>query len=301
MKIAHLSDPHILDLRGVPTHRLVLNKRLTGMVNVRLKRGHAHKREVVEAMVEDIRARGVDHVIVTGDLTNLALESEFIAAREVLSRLAMPPSEVSVIPGNHDLYTSGAHRARRFQAYFAEHVTSDVSVGVDGFPFVRIRGPAAIIGLSTAVPRLPLVSSGVAGRPQRDALAAVLSSREVVGRLPVVAAHHPVVNARGAVDAALRGLYDAGALRALLARSGESLALHGHLHRRGHEVIELGGAKIHRLGATSASLLHEDRERMAAYNVYEVAVGKGLVSTSSRVWDPSRRDFFGAPLPPRGA
>ncbi len=301
MKIAHLSDPHILDLRGVPTRRLVLNKRLTGMVNLRLRRGHAHKREVVEAMVADIRAHGVDHVVVTGDLTNLALESEFIAAREVLSHLGLPPSEVSVIPGNHDLYTSGSNRARRFEAYFAEHVTSDVSVGGGGFPFVRLRGPAAIIGVSTAVPRLPLVSSGVAGRAQRDALATVLASREVAGRLPVVAAHHPVVNARGAIDAALRGLYDASAIRALLARSGEALALHGHLHRRGHEVIELGGAKIHRLGATSASLLHEDPERMAAYNVYEVAVGKGLVSACSRVWDPAASGFSDVPLPPRGA
>ena len=81
MKIAHLSDPHVLNLEGVPRSRLLLNKRLTGYVNLKLHRGSVHKRQVVEAMVDESSARAVDHVVITGDITNLALESEFELAR----------------------------------------------------------------------------------------------------------------------------------------------------------------------------------------------------------------------------
>ena len=41
MRLAHLSDPHILDLDGVASHRW-LNKRATGWVNLRLHRGSVH-------------------------------------------------------------------------------------------------------------------------------------------------------------------------------------------------------------------------------------------------------------------
>ena len=81
MILAHLSDPHVLDLRGVPLHRLLLNKRLTGWVNLKVKRGHKHRPAVVEAMMADLQALAPDHVAITGDLTNLALEPEFEAAR----------------------------------------------------------------------------------------------------------------------------------------------------------------------------------------------------------------------------
>ena len=44
MRIAHISDLHVTTGRPIPAHRL-LNKRLTGWVNLRLKRGSAHRME----------------------------------------------------------------------------------------------------------------------------------------------------------------------------------------------------------------------------------------------------------------
>ena len=44
MRIAHFSDLHLLDLEGVSPTRF-LNKRLTGLLNIRLKRGHVHRAE----------------------------------------------------------------------------------------------------------------------------------------------------------------------------------------------------------------------------------------------------------------
>ncbi len=83
MRIAHFSDLHLLSLEGVPAWRF-LNKRLTGWVNLRLKRGHMHKASYVRAIAREIARSRIDHVVVTGDLTNLALEPEFELARGVL-------------------------------------------------------------------------------------------------------------------------------------------------------------------------------------------------------------------------
>lgn len=300
--LAHLSDPHVLDLRGVSLHRMLLNKRLTGWLNLRFKRGHRHRPGVVEAMMADLRALAPDHLAVTGDLTNLALEPEFEASRAMIERAGMDPSQVSVIPGNHDLYTRGSHRASRFSTYFSKYMTSDLDLAVDlpggRFPFVRLRGDIAVIGLSSAVPRLPLVASGHLGASQRRALRAALAHPEVVSRVPVVLSHHPVVDPRGRLGSFLRGLADIGDFRAALDHGRDVLALHGHWHVRGHEKIGAGGgATIHRLGATAASLVHDDPAKMASYNLYEVDRERGLVSARARVWSESTGRFEDAALP----
>jgi 3',5'-cyclic AMP phosphodiesterase CpdA len=302
-RIAHLSDLHLLDLTGVPTSQLLLNKRFTGWVNLKLNRTSHHKPWVVEAMADDLAQRRVDHVVVTGDLTNLALDPEFERARSVLERMGYGPEQVSVVPGNHDVYTRGAERSQRFAKHFAKYLTSDLDVGAathpsGPFPFVRLRGPVAIIGLSTAVARLPLVSSGQAGDAQLEALAQILARDEVRQRLAVVIAHHPITNPRGAVSSVMRGWSEVTAVRRILGRAPGTLSLHGHLHVRVHEEIEVeGAATIHRLGATSASLLHENPAMMSGYNLYEIDAGVGLTRASARVWSASTKTFAEAELP----
>ncbi|HEX4448270.1 MAG TPA: metallophosphoesterase, partial [Polyangiaceae bacterium] len=192
MRIAHFSDLHLLSLDGVPLTRF-LNKRLSGWANLRFKRKHIHRSSYVRAIAREIARVKIDHVVVTGDLTNLALEPEFELAREVLrNELGIDPAEVTVVPGNHDLYTRGALTSRRFEGYFAEWLRGDlpdlaVDVGGGRFPVVKLRGSAAIIALSSAVPRLPLVAAGELGRAQLDALARVLAHPEVVRRTVVLA------------------------------------------------------------------------------------------------------------------
>ena len=112
MRIAHLSDLHLLDLKGVHPRRF-LNRRVTGMVNLLTKRRNAHSPQIFERLLEDILEQNVDHVVITGDVTNLALESEFERVAAYL-RLLWDYQHVSLVPGNHDYYTGGARRAQRF-------------------------------------------------------------------------------------------------------------------------------------------------------------------------------------------
>jgi len=56
---------------------------------------------IVDAIVADINAAGVDLVVVSGDLTQRAFGHQFRAARRMLEAFEGP---TLVVPGNHDVY-----------------------------------------------------------------------------------------------------------------------------------------------------------------------------------------------------
>jgi len=294
MKIAHFSDLHLY-ARGAPAWKF-LNKRLTGWVNLRSRRGAIHRAGYVDAIAREITRLGVDHVIVTGDLTNLALEAEYELAREVLEReLGLDPTRVTIVPGNHDVYTRGALASRRFEHYFAAWLRSDLpelATDVNGgrFPVVKLRGEVAIIGLSSAVPRLPFVAAGALGRAQIGALGRVLEHPEVARRTAVIALHHPAVNPRSQFNRYLEGLRDAPALVAQLRPLARGLLVHGHLHRRIQRDVPTDSGRVQQIGATSASLHHDAADRMAGFNVYEFD-DSGVARALAYVYSPHTGDF----------
>jgi 3',5'-cyclic AMP phosphodiesterase CpdA len=301
MNVAHLSDLHVLGDDDVPFHRY-LNKRITGYANIKLKRGAVHKRTVVQALARELKTRHVDHVVVTGDVSNRALEGEFASVRRLLEDdLGLHPDQVSLVPGNHDLYTRGSSVARRFFSYFGDYLKSDipglsVEHAAGSFPFVRLRGPLAFIGLSTAVPVPPLCSMGHLGDPQLDALAQILAHPEVSSRLPVLLLHHPPHNPPNVVEAFRRGLRDASKLRRVVAGAPHVVALHGHEHERMHLRFSTAGGSLDSIGATSASLLHEHPDRMAGFNWYQLG-GEGPLRPSAFVLEASREGFREQSIP----
>lgn len=283
MKIAHFSDVHALSLVGArPWH--FLNKRAAGFVNLKLHRGEKHPVRLFRAIVADLNASPVDHVIVTGDLTNLSLAAEFRLAREILDGLHLGPEGVTVVPGNHDVYTWGASRNKPFHALFAPYATSDGGSAVE-FPSLRVRGDVAVIGLSTAVPSPPPLADGWLGRAQLARLEAALTSLD--GKFRIVALHHPPYTNRHAV---LRGLRDRGALQQILARVGCELVLHGHEHRDLRAELSGPRGPIPVIGVGSGTYDDERPDRRARYNVYTVEGGR-LVSVETRVHDAASDRF----------
>ena len=100
--LAHLSDPHLPPL---PAARLrdLAGKRALGYLNWTRNRHKYHRRDVLDALVSDMQEQRPDHIAITGDLVNLALEAEFSPAQAWLESVG-PPDQVTVIPGNHDAY-----------------------------------------------------------------------------------------------------------------------------------------------------------------------------------------------------
>src|SRR5277367_4039521 len=77
--LAHFSDPHLPPL---PAPRLVelAGKRVLGYLNWTRNRRKYYRREVLDALVSDMQAQAPDHVAMTGDVVNLAIEAEFAPA-----------------------------------------------------------------------------------------------------------------------------------------------------------------------------------------------------------------------------
>jgi len=269
-------------------------------VNLKVKRSHKHRPTHVRAVAREIKRANVDHVVITGDLTNLALDQEFVAVRTLLeTELALRPDQISAVPGNHDLYTRGAMRDQRFTKYFHDYVASDLpelcaDIPLGRFPFVKLRGPVAIIGLSSAVPRPPLMASGELGKPQLEALKRILVHPEVQKRTPVILLHHPIHNPPSRMKTFVEGLWDADRLIAELSSLHRGLVLHGHLHARRQRAI--GGMMS--IGATSASLHHDNEHKMAGFNLYEFDDAGALGAIEAHVFDPAAESFHveGVPL-----
>jgi 3',5'-cyclic AMP phosphodiesterase CpdA len=200
---------------------------------------------------------------VTGDLVNLALEAEFSPAQAWLESVG-PPREVTVVPGNHDAYVRATRH--HFADMFEDYLRADAAEA-DGaaFPFVRRRGPLALIGVSSAVPTLPLMATGKLGRAQLDALDRRLAKLSDEDAFRVLLVHHPLHS-----GSRMKRLTDSKALRAVLKRRGVELVLHGHDHI--HSTVWLEGAdrQIPAVGVPSASALAHRHYPAAAYNLFSI-------------------------------
>jgi len=302
LRIAHVSDVHVLSRLGAEWRRMLFNKRITGWANVVLRRGRVHRREYLRAVLEEAAARS-DHVVVTGDITNMAHESEYREARRLLDEVARRV-EVTVVPGNHDIYLPAAGRERRFPHHFAPFVTGErpglaVRLPAGDYPFVKLRGPAAIVGLSSAVPRPPFVSGGVLGREQLAALERLLALPEVASRTPVLLVHHPPVDARGRLARLRDGLIDADRLRPVVDRLSRGLLLFGHVHARSRVALRTSAGTVDVVSASGAALDHPDPRIRAGFNLYEIAGDGAVARIESYALDASGTGFSRVPMPER--
>ncbi|MFT4251581.1 MAG: metallophosphoesterase [Caulobacter sp.] len=219
-RLAHLSDPHLPPPPGAFRLRDVASKRLLSRIAWRRKR-KVHRPEVLAALIADLRAHAPDHVAITGDLTNFASETEVAAATAWLESLG-PAETITVSPGNHDALVGESAQARF--APWTAWLGDDEEVA---FPQVRLRGPLALFNLCSAVPTAPHLATGRLGPEQLEKLDALLAAPAYADRFKVVLLHHPP-NA-GAVSSR-KSLDDQAELRAVLARRGADLVLHGHAH-----------------------------------------------------------------------
>jgi 3',5'-cyclic AMP phosphodiesterase CpdA len=261
-RLAHLSDPHLPPL---PAPRLLelAGKRALGYLNWTRNRHKFHRRDVLDTLVSDMQAQTPDHIAITGDLVNLALEAEFAPAKAWVESVGAP-DRVTVIPGNHDAYVRATqHRfAEAFCGYLQSDDTADKGVG---FPSLRRRGPLVVISVSSAVPTAPLMATGWLGRSQLEALERILEKLSAEEAFRVLLIHHPLRS-----DSRTKRLTDSSELLVLLKRHGVELILHGHDHV--HSTLWVDGPKrsIPAIGVPSASAVAHGHYPAAAYNLFSI-------------------------------
>ena len=297
MRLAHCSDLHLLSLDGAKVLDFA-NKRWIGGMNLIMNRGRHHKSEIFESMVEDLNAQKVDQILVTGDITNLALDEEFRFARTLFDRLELGPEDVTVLPGNHDAYVQAgaAYFANHFGDFYASDEEYRHESGAE-WPSIRRRGPVALFSLSTSLQTPWFTAYGVIGDEQLDRLRAALADPRFDDALRLVSIHHSPLEPRA--RSRIRGLKDRAKFYQLLEDAGAELVLHGHEHvdLTGQLPGPMGPIPVRGVVSGTYDAGDAAAHKRARYRIFEVSdtcepgSRPQVVSETVRAWDPQRGCF----------
>ena len=299
LRLAHLSDIHLGPLPEV-AYRDLISKRITGYINWRRNRSADLHEGVIDRIVGSLKAARPDHVAVTGDLMNLALDGEIELSRLWLEALGTP-HDVSVVPGNHDAYVRGAlSKACKAWGPYMTGDGADDETRPRTFPYLRVRGGVALIGLSSARATAPFMASGFFGERQAAALGHLLDQARESGLCRVVMIHHPPI--RGAT-AAHKRLFGIGRFQAVMRRHGAELVLHGHTHLPTTYRIEGRDGEVPVVGVAAAGQAPRGRKPAGQYNLFEIdgkpgawriaLIRRGISDVNSHVHDIAAETLAG--------
>ncbi|HIA01406.1 MAG TPA: metallophosphoesterase [Myxococcales bacterium] len=287
MRIAQLSDLHIFDSEGVMARDFV-SKRAIGGVNLLIGRHKNHPLELAERLIADVTSQSLDHVVVTGDVTNLSLPGEFQRAAGLL-RLIGGYDALTVIPGNHDIYTRGAEKQRRFESYFGHTLFgSDMDSEDRDFPAIKDLGEVLVIGLCSAFASSLLTSWGRVGDEQLSRLESQLSSGKYDNHFKVALVHHNI-HQRGFLAEKTALLKDRDEVVQRLLKLKVKLLLHGHTHKAHRFEVSRDDHTMQIMGSGSSTWNSREPEHCARYNIYTIT--DSLESVRTRIYDHERRRF----------
>jgi 3',5'-cyclic AMP phosphodiesterase CpdA len=235
IRLAHLSDIHIT----APALEWRLGdwftKRYPGWFNYRWlgrRFRFRHADAILAELVKELRERGPDRVVFSGDATALGFAAEFRRAADLLGVADADGLAGFAVPGNHDYYTRAVAASGLFENYFAPWLHGE---RVDGatYPFAQRVGPVWLVGVNSCTGnRWPWDAAGSVGPEQRERLRRLLERLDAGPRILVT--HFPVALANGRHERRTHGLRDLAELVAVAARGGVCLWLHGHRHEAYH-------------------------------------------------------------------
>ncbi|MBX3205435.1 MAG: metallophosphoesterase [Labilithrix sp.] len=235
-RIAHLSDVHILDARAGT--RRARYRFATKLVNLgqRTLDPHARARRLASAL-RAAKAQGADHVVISGDLTEVGEDAEFEQFAEVLHDAKLPPESVTLVPGNHDAYTNGDAWAKAMRGPLAAFAAASA----DAPGKVVDRGRVAFLPIDTTCFQTIAWSGGVFTKETAAVIERRMNDPAFRDKAMVLVVHHPPfhpVKAMKWID----GLRGGANVLDLLARHPRLQLLHGHLHRIFNHILATSNA-----------------------------------------------------------
>tara|TARA_R110002020_G_scaffold16307_14_gene57644 strand:- start:2628 stop:3500 length:873 start_codon:yes stop_codon:yes gene_type:complete len=245
------------------------SKRITGYVNWQRNRRKQLFGDTLENLVAAVHEAAPDHVAITGDLVNLATNTEIEVVRLWLET-GFDPENATLVPGNHDAYVPGA-LARAKTAWMpwlkSDSVEPDAPPDAALFPSYRKRGPVALIGISSANATLPFIATGDLSRKQARAAGRLLDSANAEGLFRVVMIHHPPVRGAAQWTKRLRGI---GRFGKMLRQHGAELVLHGHTHLDTLHHLQGRDGEVPVVGIASASHGPGGNRPPAGFNLFDI-------------------------------
>ena len=230
---------------------------------------------IVEPLVAAIRGAAPDLVVLSGDLTQRATNTQFVQARAFLDALG---ARTLTIPGNHDVpLWNVAARFLTPLARYRHHITSDLSPVYED-PEIIVAGVNTARSLTRGEGR-------ISDRQVQSLLTRLRGAG--AGAVRIVVTHHPFDLPPGVRHTRLLGRADRA--MALLAAAGADLFLSGHLHvsHISHSAERYRIAGHSALIVQAGTVSRRGRGEPPAFNILQIE--RPHLTLWRRVWDPAAR------------
>ena len=241
MKIAHLSDLHICS--KFKRENIIKTKKLI--------------RHAIE--------QGVDHFVITGDISDNAQEKDFLILRKILETYKLLSADkTSIIIGNHDIFggvhtvsdvinfpskcanTNYKEKVTKFFKYFKELFENAIFPSEESpFPYVKVLKDVVLIGMNSidtySKLKNPFASNGHVSKIERENLKKIFDEYEFPNKMKIAMVHHHFYNKNIPSKSSENSLWNRiekftmklrgkKKLLKLFSEIGISLVLHGHSH-----------------------------------------------------------------------
>lgn len=270
-RIAHLSDVHTLDPQ---TRRSSARYRFaTKFVSLgRPIDPRSRARKLTRALAV-AKASGADHVVITGDLTEMGDATEFEHFASLLDEARMPEDGLTLVPGNHDAYTSGAAWRRALEGPLRRW--ANASATEPGHTV--IRGDVAFLPIDTTCFQSLARSGGMFTPDAARAVQARIDDPALRDKAIVLVMHHPpFIHHKNPVAQWIDGLRGCTHVLDMLARHPQVQILHGHMHRVVDRIAELGkgvAGVANRARIFGAPAIVDDKDTTPRVRLYDLRDG----------------------------
>ncbi len=229
VRVAQLSDLHLVETdhaarRGVKKWRLAYlsaHRRLDPDDRV------SRARRALEAA----RAADVDHVVITGDITEDGTTAQFELFATLLHDSGIAASRFTLVPGNHDV----VDRPEAWEQALAGPLRAFRPTSRTGEDVVV--GDLALVPVNTTFYQFWLFSAGRMAPSQAERVGAAVARHRGQGRAVALVQHHPVTPHASSIVQWVDGMRDTARSRTLLDAEDHVHVLHGHIHRRRDRVM----------------------------------------------------------------
>lgn len=242
----------------------LLSKRITGYINWHRHRKAFHHVAVLETVMNELKGFEPDHLAITGDLVNIATQSEISRARLWLENNC-DKSHTSLVPGNHDAYVPGAFKSATNS--WRPWISGNNARSNNQFPYIKIRGSIAIIGFSTSNATLPFYATGNFPKMQAVLGRQLLNQAKADGLFRVILIHHPPYHN---ATHPMKRMIGINRFQEMISETGVELILHGHTHLNTVHNIELPKGSACTVGISSASQASGDKKPVAGFNLFDI-------------------------------
>lgn len=232
MRIAHITDTHILE----PEHhsRSGIHRFRVNFLSFGREKDAEDRRARLLAAIGAATSAGAAHIVMTGDMTEDGQPDQFEALAEVLEASGVDPERITLVPGNHDLYTD----------LHAWDIAMSGPLGpwaaTSRLGSLIVRDEVAILPVSTCFKQHYLFSGGRLGSHNARRIDWAAEQARALGCALVVGMHHPVFPHPVSVGTWWDGLRDHHVVSGLLRENPEAFVFHGHIHRKVTRAVNPG-------------------------------------------------------------